>query len=150
MANKKVINATTTSRGDIKFKSKSEATMFDLLMQSGFSFKYEPNPIILQEGFYPNMWVEGQKWRSDKIRSITYTPDFIVEYPKLIVIIEVKGFITDRYPLKRKMLLKLIKDKLDKEVQCLFFEVHTKKDMIFCINQIKSIIEEYEHTSGEN
>lgn len=144
MGNKKVINATAVFEDDINFRSKSEKAMYNFLKESGLHFIYEPEAIELLKGFYPNsVWYEGTKERKDKVRSITYTPDFIVNGERYTYIIEVKGFITDRYPLKRKMLLFHIQNSNSK-----FFEVHTKKDMLFCINKIKEL--ENGHTSREN
>lgn len=147
--NRKVLNATEVSKGNIKFKSKSEGTMYELLLASGLPFEYAPSPIVLLEGFYPRAWLCGQKMREDKVRAITYTPDFVLQIEDYTVIIEVKGFITDRYPLKRKMLLKIIQDKFE---ECgdkyLFFEVHSKKDMLFCIDKLKSL--KNEHTNTKN
>lgn len=144
MKNRKVVNATAVSEDNIDFKSKSERTMYNLLKESGLHFVCEPEAIELLKGFYPDhVWYEGTRERKDKVRSITYTPDFIVDGEKYTYIIEVKGFITDRYPLKRKMLLALIQDS-----DLRFFEVHTRRDMQFCINKIKEL--ENGHTSREN
>lgn len=140
MENKKVRNAKITIVDGIKFKSKSEAFMYNLLLESGLTFDYKPNPIILQEGFYPSGWYEKQEFKKSKIIRIVYTPDFIVTFNNITFIIEVKGFKTDRYSLKRKMLLNKIKD----DPSVIFIEVHTQQDMIFCINKIKS----YGNTSG--
>ena len=76
--NKKVINATAVSQDGIDFKSKSERTMYNLLKESGLEFCYEPKPITLLEGFQPLPWYEGVKEHTEKIRKMTYTPDFVV------------------------------------------------------------------------
>lgn len=143
--NKRVVNATAVSEDNIKFRSKAERTMYNLLKDSGLEFRHEPAAIELLKGFYPtHPWYEGTKERSNKVRSITYTPDFVVDGKCNTYIIEVKGFITDRYPLKRKMLLYLMQS----HTPFKFFEVHTKRDMLFCIDRIKEI--ENEHTNTEN
>lgn len=140
--NKKVINATAVSFDGINFKSKAERTMYNLLKESGLKFYYEPKPIVLSEGFYPDSWYEGQKEHTEKVRQITYTPDFIVIHNDHTYIVEVKGMPTDRYIVKRKLLLKLIRVLSNVH----FFEVHTKRDMLFCIEKIK----EDEHTNSKN
>lgn len=137
MKNRKVINARESVYDNIKFRSKSEQIMYILLKESGLDFEYEPAPITLLEGFYPSSWVCGQKETSVKCRAITYTPDFCVKKNEILFIIEVKGFITDRYPLKRKMLLHYLTYKTDEKT--VFLELHTKKDMIAAIDKIKSI-----------
>lgn len=140
--NKKVINATAVSQDGIDFKSKSERTMYNLLKESGLEFYYEPEPITLIEGFYPSLWYEGTKEHIEKIRKMTYTPDFIVKHKGHTFIIEVKGMPTDRYIVKRKLIL----NHLRYVAFWHFFEVHTKKDMLFCIQKIK----EYEYSSPKN
>lgn len=131
--NRKVINATPTSLNGITFRSKSEMKMYMLLVESGLHFEYEPEPIVLLDGFYTtHSWYEGTKEHNEKVRSMTYTPDFVVYGTNKQWFIEVKGMVTDRYPLKRKMMLKYINDK-----NIAFFEVHTVKDMNFCIEKIK-------------
>lgn len=143
--NKRVVNATAVSEDNIKFRSKAERTMYNLLKDSGLEFRHEPAAIELLKGFYPtHPWYEWTEERSNKVRSITYTPDFVVDGKCNTYIIEVKGFITDRYPLKRKMLLHLMQS----HTSLIFFEVHTKRDMLFCIDRIKEI--ENEHTNTEN
>lgn len=144
--NKRVVNATAVSEDNIRFRSKSERTMYNLLKDSGLKFRHEPAAIELLKGFYPaHLWYEGTKERKDKVRSITYTPDFVVDGEYNTYIIEVKGFITDRYPLKRKMLLHLMQNLTTSR----FFEVHTKRDMLFCINKIKEIENEYTNTENK-
>lgn len=137
MKNRKVINAEESVYDNIKFKSKSEQTMYILLKESGLDFEYEPGPITLLEGFYPSSWVCGQKETSVKCRAITYTPDFYIRKNGMLFIVEIKGFITDRYPLKRKMLLHYLTYNADKNT--VFLELHTKKDMMVAIDKIKSI-----------
>ena len=140
--NKKVINATAVSQDGINFRSKSERTMYNLLKESGLKFWYEPEPITLLEGFYPLPWYEGTKEHTEKIRKMTYTPDFIVEKNNHHFVLEVKGMPTDRYIVKRKLFFNYLKT----QPTWHFFEVHTKRDMIFCIQKIK----EYEYSSPEN
>ena len=131
--NKKVINATAVSQDGINFRSKSERTMYNLLKESGLKFWYESEPITLLEGFYPLPWYEGTKEHTEKIRKMTYTPDFIVEKNNHHFVLEVKGMPTDRYVVKRKLFLNYLKT----QPTWHFFEVHTKRDMIFCIQKIK-------------
>lgn len=116
--------------------------MYNLLKESGLEFSYEPRPITLLEGFYPLPWYEGTKEHTEKIRSMTYTPDFIVLHGNNCFILEVKGMPTDRYVVKRKLFLNYLKEIPNWH----FFEVHTKKDMLFCIQKIK----EYEYSSSKN
>lgn len=139
--NRKVVNATSISYNGIKFKSKIEVSIYKLLEQSGLKFSYEDFTITLLEGFYPTKvsYIPRKKRGirvtefKEKVRSMTYTPDFTVFKNDKVYLIEVKGFETDRYIVKRKLLLKYIEDK-----DMLFFEIHTIKDMINCIEIIKN------------
>lgn len=139
--NRKVVNATSISYNGIKFKSKIEVSIYKLLEQSGLKFSYEDFTITLLEGFYPTKvsYIPRKKRGirvtefKEKVRNMTYTPDFTVFKNDKIYLIEVKGFETDRYIVKRKLLLKYIEDK-----DMIFFEIHTIKDMINCIEIIKN------------
>ena len=139
--NKKVINATSVSYDGINFKSKFEASIYKMLKESELKFSYEDYTITLMAGFYPTKtsYIPRKKRGirvtefKEKIRSMTYTPDFTVFNNDKIYLIEVKGYETDRYIVKRKLLLKYIDDK-----NMIFFEIHTKKDMINCIEFIKN------------
>ena len=134
MKNKKIINASSVEKDGIVFRSKAEERMYELLLSSGLSFKYEPLPYILFKGFYPNVWYKGQTIHKEKVRDITYTPDFVVRGKARNYIIEVKGFPNDVYPVKRKLLFAHLRITGD-----VFFEVYKVRDMRFCIDKIKEL-----------
>lgn len=139
--NRKVVNATSTSYNGIKFRSKIELSIYKLLEKSELNFKYEDFTITLIEGFTPTKVSYIPRKRrgvkvtefKEKVRPLTYTPDFTVYKNNKVYLIEVKGFETDRYIVKRKLLLKYIEDK-----DMIFLEVHTIKDMMNCIELIKN------------
>ena len=137
--NKKVINATSVSEDSITFKSKAEKRMYDLLKESGLSFEYEPSSITVVEGFYPKPWYKDLQKVVRKVLPIRYTPDFVVKGKESTYIIEVKGFEVEKYSMRRKLFLGLLKDRDD----VIFFEVHTVKGMKFCIERIKESENEY-------
>lgn len=133
--NKKIKNATTTSFNGIIFKSKLECLMYKLLIESNLEVQHEEIKITLMEGFYPKKWFSHSQEQTKKIISLTYTPDFIIKHNDYTVYIEVKGFMSDNYPIKRKLFL----NKINEEKNSIFFEVYTKKDMLHCIEYIKSL-----------
>ena len=133
--NKKIKNATVITFNNIKFKSKLECLMYKLLIESNLEVQHEETKIILMEGFYPKKWFSKSKEQVKKILNLTYTPDFIIKHNDYTVYIEVKGFMSDNYPIKRKLFLNKIND----EKNSIFFEVYTKKDMLHCIEYIKSL-----------
>lgn len=96
--NKKVKNATITYYNGIKFRSKLEADCAKLLDENHVNYKYEPFKIEL----LPTFQYDGKTYRA-----WTYEPDFVL-YNNIIV--EVKGFETDTWGIKKKMILKYIID----------------------------------------
>ena len=103
---KKYKNKTIT-----KFRSKLEKTCWDLLKEADIEFFYEPFKVPLIEGFEYNndSWEKvGKEYKLQKrkVQRMTYTPDF-VSSPTLIKdlwIIETKGYPTDSFKLKWKLL----------------------------------------------
>ena len=120
---------------------KIELSIYKLLEKSELNFKYEDFTITLMEGFTPTKVSYIPRKRrgvkvtefKEKVRPLTYTPDFTVYKNNKVYLIEVKGFETDRYIVKRKLLLKYIEDK-----DMIFLEIHTIKDMMNCIELIKN------------
>ena len=92
--NRKVKNAQITYYNGIKFRSKLEAECAKLLEQNGVQYEYESIKIELLPAFQYN----GKTYRS-----WDYKPDFIV-YNNIII--EVKGWETDTWRIKYKMILK--------------------------------------------
>ena len=131
--NKKVKNATPNTYNGIQFKSQLETYVYKQLKAHSLKADYEPIKFELIPSFV---------FCGKKIRAMTYTPDFIVEKNNHHFVLEVKGMPTDRYVVKRKLFLNYLKT----QPTWHFFEVHTKRDMIFCIQKIK----EYEYSSPEN
>ena len=76
-----------------------------------------------------------------KLINITYTPDIYFEYRGYKVIIEMKGFTNDVYPIKVKLFRKYI-EQLQDSNNYLLFELYTKQQLLTAIQ----IIEEYEKT----
>lgn len=150
MSNKRVKNATIIQYRDIKFKSKLEATFYKMLLQAGFNPQYESKTYVLWNGFKPTIpfYTKDRKTKdlklsTDKLRDITYTPDFSFNYNGLEIIIEAKGKENDTYPIKRKLFRKIL-EKLSPKP--LVFEVFNKKQLLSAIEIIKS----YEAINTEN
>lgn len=148
MSNKKVKNAQSIVIDNIKFKSKLEGYCYQQLKEVGLSPKYEPIKVTLLSGFIPDRVkiITPKKKGSgynllhycNKIRDITYTPDFMVKYKDNWIFIETKGKPNDSYPLKKKMFLKYCQDVLSKKVNknIVFMEPHNQKQVKECVNMI--------------
>ena len=139
--NRKIANATPTRLGTITFKSKLEESFYKTLISAGLVPEYESTRFILSEGFKPTVPFynrsKSRVFRLDmnKVRDITYTPDFIIPYNDTLFIIEAKGIENDTFPLKKKLFRKLLESM---KIPCVYFEVHTKKELLEVINIIKS------------
>ena len=127
--NKKVINATEVTVNGVKYRSKLEARCAQILKENNISFEYEP----LKIEYIPKFEYYGEKYRA-----AFYTPDFIIDNK---YILEIKGWKTDTYRYKKKLvLLKLLKD--NNYTKYRFFEIKT-------ITQLRQWIKNYKDKKYE-
>lgn len=139
--NKKIKNARKIVFNGITFKSILEANFYKILLQAGFEVDYELMKFVIVEGFRPTIPFYNRSksgvFRKDmsKVRSITYTPDFTLTKDGILFIIEAKGRENDTFPLKKKLFRKLLESM---EMPCVYFEVHTKKELLQVIDLIKN------------
>ena len=91
--NKKVINAINCVFNGIRFKSKLEMYFYKICVEHKIKVTLQPKFLLQPKYEYLDL----------KIREITHSPDFFLEDYNTLV--ETKGFKTDSYVLKRKMLL---------------------------------------------
>lgn len=137
--NRKIKNARETTFNGITFKSKLEESFYKTLLQAGFSVNYESLKFTIIDGFTPTVPFynrsKSRVFRKDmaKVRAITYTPDFTFTYNGILFIIEAKGIENDVFPLKRKLFRRFLESM---EMSCMYFEVHTKKELLQVIDII--------------
>lgn len=142
--NNKVKNAQIIEYKEITFKSKLDLMAYKLLEERGFNPQYEQNTFIIWQGFKPVVpFFTKNKAKqiinnNKKLINITYTPDIYFEYQGYKVIIEMKGFTNDVYPIKVKLFRKYI-EQLQDSNNYLLFELYTKQQLLTAIQ----IIEEY-------
>ena len=135
--NKKIINSSVTEG----FKSKLEKRAYELFITAGFNVQYEPEKYILWKGDTVDIktvrFKKGDIAIKNKhtLRDITYTPDFKIVYKGYTIYIDSKGHVNDVYPLKKKMFLQYLNNK----VKHLFFEPHSVKQMVQTIDIIKKL-----------
>lgn len=160
MANKKIRNATQSSSEGITFKSQLEKSIYDTLLQQGFTPQYEPITFVLWSGFSPitpyyDRETDKQKMRriskgvntcpskiliqkTSKVVGIRYTPDFYFNYNGLNVYIEAKGIENDVFYIKKKMFIKYLDDELiNTGKRSMYFEIYTKEQLLQAIEIIK-------------
>ena len=147
--NKKIKNARESVFNGITFKSKLEESFYKTLKAANLDPDYELMKFILIDGFRPTVPFynrsKSKVFRLDmsKVRDITYTPDFTLLYNDILFIIEAKGIENDTYPLKKKLFRRLLESM---KVPCVYFEVHTKRELLEVIDIIKS----YGKATGQN
>lgn len=124
-AKSKIRNATRTEYDGIKFRSKLEAYTYKRLKEENFNnFRYEEITYDIIEKF---------EYMGEKVRAVKMTPDFID--PDNKILIEVKGYANDVYPLKKKLLKRYMKiNNLDFTM----FEVKNQKQVEEVIKQLKT------------
>lgn len=142
MENKKIKGATPLVVGNIKFKSKIEASVYKHLLQAGFNPMYEDIKFTLWKGFKPTVPFYTKVNRHNALNmkrtiDITYTPDFTFIYNDRLIIIEVKGIQNDVFPYKFKMFRKILEEE-PYIGNTLLFEIFTIKQLKECIEIIKS------------
>ena len=160
MVNKKIRNATQSSLGKLTFKSQLEKSIYNTLLQQGFTPQYEPITFTLWDGFTPITPYYDKETDKQKIKRISegvntcpskiliqkvgkvigirYTPDFYFNYNGLDVYIEAKGIENDIFYIKKKMFIKYLDDVLvNTGKKSIYFEVYTKKQLLQAIEIIK-------------
>ena len=143
--NKKVIGATECVVDGIRFKSRWEGEVYQMLKEAGLNPQYEELKIHLQETFEPKVpfytrvkdrrRIPGFKIDNYKVRAITYSPDFKIEYNNKLYFIEAKGMKTDRYQITVKLFRKWLETHYPYSVA---FEVYTQKHVKDTIKIIKN------------
>ena len=139
MENKKIRNATKTTESGIAFKSETEARIYKALVAEGFDPLYEKVTFTLSEKIRPTVpffnRIKGLLGLDMKpVQAITYTPDFTFEYNGILIVIEVKGFENDVFPVKRNLFRKHL-ETLNQP--SMFFEVRTKKELLEALRIIR-------------
>ena len=99
-----------------KFRSKLELKTAETLDALGIPYSYEERKIELLEGF-------RSPYQKDKVRSITYTPDFTIGP----LMIECKGFETPEWKLKKKLVFKWLQEN---EPDTIFYQIHDARKQL--------------------
>lgn len=118
----RVKNATKVDAYGLHFRSKLELYTYEALMKAGIPAKYEPKHFTLLPKF---------EYLGEKIRPITYLPDFIG--PGFVV--ECKGLMGDSFPLRYKLFKYYLKRHRSK-MKCYLVRNHKQVDEM--IQELKS------------
>jgi hypothetical protein len=143
MSNKKIKNAASVKFAGITFKSALEVRIYKALKAEGINPDYEKHTYTLSPKisptvpFYNRTPTKGFHQIKGPVQPITYTPDFTFELNGVFVIIEVKGFENDVFPVKRNLFRKYL-ETMKRPV--MYFEIRTKKELIESLKVIKSYV----------
>lgn len=138
--NKKIQNAHPNRYKGIDFKSTTETRIFKALIAAGINPDYEAHTFVLSPRmrptvpFYNRTKEKGFHFISEPISPITYTPDFTFTLNGIFVIIEVKGFENDVFPVKRNLFRKYL-ETVDYPV--IYFEVRNKRELLQSLDVVK-------------
>lgn len=119
----KVRNATPVIQDGIRFRSKFELFTYNALKEANIEAEYEPTHYTLVPKF---------EYNGEKIRPMTYLPDFVSEKHQFII--ECKGVLGDAFPLRWKLFkytLRLLNKKYN------LYLVRNQKQVIELINKLK-------------
>lgn len=122
----RVKNATKVDKYGLHFRSKLECYTYEAFMKAGIPVEYEPKHFTLLNKF---------EFGKEKIRAITYLPDFIGSYRNNKFIVECKGMITESFPLRWKLFKYYLKRHRSKH-KC--YMVRNYKQVDEMINDIKN------------
>jgi len=141
--NKKIKNATPLEYDGIRFKSKLEVMAYKTLREHGFPVMYEPVKFVIWDGFKPTVPFYDKdngtrllKPNAKKLINVTYTPDLMFPYKGKNIIMELKGFENDSYPLKKKLFRAYLERHCSNS---LYFEIFSKKQLLQAIEIIKNL-----------
>ena len=110
----KVKNATAVDAYGLHFRSKLELYTYEAFTKAGIPVKYEPKHFTLLPKF---------EYLREKIRPITYLPDFIGRG----FIVECKGLMGDSFPLRFKLFKYYLKKHRSK-YKCYLVRNHKQVD----------------------
>lgn len=150
-ADKRKVKSSSVVEDGITFKSRLERACYLRFKQSGIHCSYESETFVLMpkkelshtvryERALINKELKkyGLKRKSQVLRPLTYTPDFVLHFPDIVVYIDTKGFATDRYVVKKKLFLAYVDEHIKDAVY--FFEPHNNseiEEMVSLIKQLK-------------
>lgn len=101
----------------ISYRSTLEADTAGVLDALGIPYEYEPRKIELVPAF-------RCLYQKDKVRAVTYTPDFIIGH----IMLECKGFETPEWKIKKKLVFRWL---MDNEPDTVFCQIHdARKSLI--------------------
>jgi len=148
--NRKILNATPYTAPDgTVMKSKTEVRIYQALLALGITPLYEEETFVYWKGPRPTVAFYDMETNPNsknyrhlrknmkKLVDITYTPDFTFMLDGVKIIIEVKGFENDLFPMKKKMFRAFL-ETLDYPV--VYAEIFTKRQLLEFMEELKKVL----------
>lgn len=110
----RVKNATKVDKYGLHFRSKLELYTYEAFINAGIPVQYEPKHFTLLPKF---------EYNGEKIRPITYLPDFLGKG----FVVECKGMVTESFPLRYKLFKYYLKRHRSK-MKCYLVRNHKQVD----------------------
>ncbi len=120
---KQSINSTKNTYKGIKFKSLLERFAYISMENAGLNPKYEPESWLIMKPF---------TYKTEKVRGMSYKPDFIFTYKGVKYILETKGRANENWPLRLKWIKLFLTNYLDWE----YVILKTQKEITAFINKL--------------
>lgn len=143
--NRKVLNATPIEVDGIQMKSKIEKSIYLALKDLGITPQYEGETFIYWKELVPKTFFYDRNSKRQlrlnmkKLRNMKYTPDFVFMYEGIKVIIEVKGWENDAFPIRKKLFRGYL-DRLPYPV--VYAEIFTKKQLLEFMEMLGNNVQE--------
>jgi predicted nuclease of restriction endonuclease-like RecB superfamily len=113
----------------IKFDSKLELYVYQMFKSKKYDIRRCEDSFLLIDKFKHYNVLKG---KLEGIRAVKYTPDFLVRRGNETIVLEVKGFPSKDYPLRKKMFLQKYGN------DYMFIEIHSQKECLQVLDQLDS------------
>jgi 5-methylcytosine-specific restriction endonuclease McrBC regulatory subunit McrC len=113
----------------IEFDSKLELYVYQMFKSNKYDIRRCEDSFELIPKFKHYNMLKG---KLEGIRAVKYTPDFLVRYGNETIVLEVKGFPSKDYPLRKKMFLQKYGN------DYMFIEIHSQKECLQVLAELNN------------
>ena len=114
----------------IKFDSKLELYVYQMFKSKKYDIRRCEDSFVLIEPFKHFNVLKG---KLEGIRAVKYTPDFLIKRGNDTIVLEVKGFPSKDYPLRKKMFLQKYGN------DYMFIEIKNQAECLKVIEQLTNV-----------
>lgn len=148
---RRLIKSKAMTIDGIKFKSRLEGFMYNLLKSNNINFIYEGESFELSPSFVFNndYFARLSSGKGEfinrghkKINNMSYKPDFVIKEKGYYAIVETKGLPTEPFNMRMKLFKKAVEEQ---NIQCDIFVPQTQTE---CLKTIEIILDKIKETNG--